>query len=198
MADKDDKKKEEAAKTEKDEQSKDEQSKETGTKISLLTWIIIAVVVALISGSGFVVGRLLPGSSSPETTESPQENTQTEKVAADVTETDSKDTWYYNELESVVVNPNEPGATRFIRIGLILEISSELIEEEAKVLIDAKKPSLINWLNLHFKSLTLNEIENGKDMKRILLEICDAFNEILFPDAKPQIKTILIREFNIQ
>jgi hypothetical protein len=41
-------------------------------------------------------------------------------------------------------------------------------------------------------------MQNDRDMKRMLVQICDAFNEILFPDEKPKIKKILIREFNIQ
>ena len=193
MADTDEKKKKEDTKTE-----KDEQSQQAGTKISILTWAIIAVVVVLFAGSGFVLGRLFAGSSSPETTKSSQENTPTEELIPDDAETNPKGTWYYNDLESVVVNPDEPGATRFVRVGLILEISSGLTEDKAKELIDAKKPPLINWLNLYFKSLTLREMENDRDMRRILSQICDSFNEILFPDAKPQIKKILIREFNIQ
>jgi len=199
MADTDDKEKKEEKEETKTE--KDEQSRQAGTKISILTWIIMAVVVVLLAGSGFVLGRLFAGSSSPETTESFQENAQTEKAGEDVkddSEKGSKDTWYYNDLESVVVNPDEPGATRFVRVGLILEISSGLSKDKAGELIEAKKPPLINWLNLYFKSLTLDEMENDRDMKRILSQICDAFNEVLFPDAKPQIKRILIREFNIQ
>ena len=198
MADTDDKEKKEDTKKENTKTEEKEQSQQTGTKISILTWIIMAVVVVLFAGSGFALGRLLAGSPSPEITESSQENTQTEELIPDDVKTNSKDTWYYNDLESVVVNPDEPGATRFVRVGLILEISSGLSVERAKELIDAKKPPLINWLNLYFKSLTLREMENDRDMRRILSQICDSFNEILFPDAKPQIKKILIREFNIQ
>ncbi len=193
MADTDDEKKKEDTKAE-----EDEQSQQAGTTISILTWIIMAVVVVLFVGSGFVLGRLFAGSPSPEASESSQENTPTEEIVPDNSETGSKGTWYYNDLESVVVNPDEPGATRFVRVGLILEISSGLSEDKAKELIEAKKPPLINWLNLYFKSLTLDKMENERDMKRILSQICDSFNEILFPDAKPQIKRILIREFNIQ
>ena len=134
---------------------------------------------------------------SPQTSKPSQEK----EILPDDSKTDSKGTWYYNDLESIVVNPDEPGATRFVRVGLILEISSALDKDKIKKikeLIEAKKPPLINWLNLYFKSLTLGEMENDRDMKRILAQICDAFNEILFPDAKPQIKKILIREFNIQ
>jgi flagellar basal body-associated protein FliL len=203
MPDTDDKEKKQAekeeTKTEKDEQPR---QAETKTKIGILTWIIIAVVIVLLAGSGFVLGRLFAGSSSPKITKSSQKKTQTEKVVEDTKDnlkkSSSKDTWYYNDLESVVVNPDEPGATRFVRVGLILEISSELSKDKAEGLIEAKKPPLVNWLNLYFKSLTLDEMENDRDMKRILSQICDAFNEMLFPEAKPQIKRILIREFNIQ
>ena len=191
MADAEDKKTEDAP-------EKDEKSQPTGTKISILTWAIIAVAITLLGGSGFFLGQLFAGSSSPQTTESSPEDTPPEKSTANDPGTKSKDTWYYNDLESVVVNPDEPGATRFVRVGLILEMSAGLAKERAQGLIEAKKPPLINWLNLYFKSLTLEEMENDRDMKRILSQICDSFNEILFPDARPQIKRILIREFNIQ
>ncbi len=188
MADKEEKK---------DKDAKDEPKEQAGqskAKISILTWIIMAVVIAVMAGSGFVLGRLFAGPSSPKTTDSSQENPQTEEIVPG----GSEDTWYYNELESVVVNPDEPGATRFVRVGLILEMSSALDEDETKKLIEAEKPPLLNWLNLYFKSLTLEEMGNDSDLRRILSHICDAFNEMLFPDAKPQIKKILIREFNIQ
>ena len=107
-------------------------------------------------------------------------------------------TWYYNELDPVVVNPDEPGATRFVRVGLILEISNELDQVEAKAMLESKEPLMINWLNLYFKSLSLNQMENERDMNRILSQIKDGFNDILFPEAKPQVKNVLIREFNIQ
>ena len=171
-----------------------EQAAQSGAKLSILTWIIMAVVIVVMAGSGFVLGRLVAGSSSPKTTDSPQEDPQTEAISL----SGSDDTWYYNELESVVVNPDVPDATRFVRVGLILEMSSGLSKEEVTKLIDAEKPLLMNWLNLYFKSLTLEEMGNDSDLRRILSHVCDAFNEMLFGDAKPQIKRILIREFNIQ
>lgn len=173
-------------------------SEQSPAKIGIVTWAILTVIVVSCAGSGFVLGRLFAGGSATGTGESPQEVTQTENVTPNNPEANPKDTWYYNELESVIVNPQEPGATRYVRVGLILEISSGLAKEQADELIKAKKPPLINWLNLYFKSLTLDEMASDRDMQRILSQICDAFNEILFPDAKPQIKKILVREFNIQ
>ena len=196
MADTDDKKKEDAKVEKKDS------SGQAGTKMTaILTWIIMITVVALLAGSGFVLGRLFAGSSSSEPNEPSKENTQTEKTTPKGSGKGleaTSESWYYNELESIVVNPDEPGATRFVRIGLILEISSGLSKEKAKEIFEEKKPPLISWLNLYFKGLSLDQMKNDKDMQRILSQICDAFNEILFPDAKPQIKKVLIREFNIQ
>ena len=193
MADTDDKKKNEDPKAE-----KDEQSRQAGTKISILTWIIMAVVVVLLAGSGFVLGRLFAGSSSSETTESLQENLPTKEIMPDDSETGSKDTWYYNDLESVVANLNEPAATRYIRASLKLEISSGLNEEKGKALLEEKKPILTNWLTIYLAGLTLEDIRGDKNLKRIQLQILDAFNEKLFPDAKPQIKHILFKEFVVQ
>jgi flagellar basal body-associated protein FliL len=190
--------KEDENKNQNDKTEKDEKAQSVGTKISILTWIIMATAVVIFAGSGFILGRLFAGSSAPKTAEPAKETAQTkEAVKADST-ADNGDTWYYNDLESIVVNPDEPGATRFVRVGLILEISSDLSEEKAKELINGKKPPLVNWVNIYFKGLTLDQMRNDQDMKRIQSQILDGFNEILFPGAKPQIKRVLIREFNIQ
>jgi len=193
MADKDDKNKNQDEKIE-----KNEKAQPAATKIGILTWLIMVAVVVILAGSGFILGRLFAGSSSPKTTESAKETTQTEETAKADSSENNGATWYYNDLESIVVNPDEPGATRFVRVGLILEISSELSEAKAKELINSRKPPLINWINLYFKGLTLDQMRNDRDMKRIQAQILDGFNEILFPSSKPQIKRILIREFNIQ
>jgi flagellar basal body-associated protein FliL len=194
-------------------------------KSGMLTYIIMAVVILALAGSGFFIGRIFAGGSqesqsdAPETKEvkpaAKEEKKHGEKKEAKKEEKKGKekkeeketkapvvsspnDTWYFNDLESVVVNPDEPGATRYVRVGLTLEFGGDFDPETATELITSKKPLLINWLNLYFKSLTLNQMQNDRDMKRILSQICDAFNEILFPDEKPKIRKILIREFNIQ
>ncbi len=193
MADKD---KEKEKKTDK----ADVPPSQAGAKTGIVTWVIMAAVIIMMSGSGFVLGRLLAGHSSPETAPALPQDAPQEPVAPPAPDSASSTAgpWYYNDLESVVVNPAEPGATRFIRVGLILEMDQVSEQEKTKAQIDAKKPLLVNYLNLYFKNLTLSEVENEKDISRHLLQICDAFNEILFPGAKPLIKKILIREFNIQ
>lgn len=184
------------------EKDKDKTKKETppaSGKAGILTWVIMAVIIAVLSGSGFVLGGLFAKPSSPDSVQA-EEKTAPVKGPNDMNESmaDVNETWYYNDLEPVVVNPDEPGATRFVRVGLTLEMSSILTTTDANSLIALKKPLMINWLNLYFKSLTLAEMKDDRDIQRILLQIGDAFNDMLFPDSKPLIKKVLIKEFNIQ
>lgn len=189
---------------EKDKEAKaaetDDSSKSAKGKTGILAWIIMLLVIALLSGSGFIVGRLVAGDSEGIVPAAADESTPEEPAKGQ--KSDSKKapagTWYYNDLQSVIVNPDEPGATRFVRVALILEVSNELTQEKAAELFQSKSPLLVNWLNLYFKSLSLSQMENDRDIKRILSQVCDGFNEILFPETKPLIQTVLIREFNIQ
>ena len=191
MADTDDKKKKEDPKAE-----KDEQSRQAGTKkISILTWIIMAVVVVLLAGSGFVLGRLFAGTDKPQT-----QSSQIDKVVSprepetENSQKDSQGSWYY-DLEPVVANLDEPGVTRYVRASLKLEISSGLNEEKGKALLEEKKPILTNWLTIYLAGLTVEDARGDRNLKRIQSQILDAFNETLFPDAKPQIEHILFNEF---
>lgn len=207
-------KKQEPPKAESSE--KTEKAQAPAPKTGTMTWIVLIVVVAVLAGSGFVLGRIFAGSSVQDPHQPQDEVKKDAKEGKHGAKKESKpsgghgkkeeaapeintdEDWYFNGLESVVVNPDEPGATRYVRVGLTLEMAAGYGADEATELITSKKPLLINWLNLFFKSMTLSEMQTDRDMKRILVQICDAFNEILFPGAKPQIKRILIREFNIQ
>jgi len=194
MADADDTKKEE-----KQEASKAEKSDEKTSGSSIWPWIIMAVVVVVSAGAGFGLGRLFAGSSAPETAEPSQEDktVQTEELITGVSATDSQKTWYYN-IEPVVANLNVPGVTRYVRATLTLEISPELDQKKGTAFLDEKRPVLTNWLTIYLASLSLADIRGDGNLRRIQSQILDAFNEKLFPDAKPQIQHILFKEFAIQ
>lgn len=184
-----------------DKQKTEDKSKQkdSGAKIGLVTWAIMGVVVLVLAGSGLILGQVVAGmtKTSSDSQASEQQEKAQEQEEPD-SYTDDGETWYYNGLQSIVVNPDEPGAMRYVRIGLTLEISSEIDEVEAEMFFIKKNPALISWLNIYLKSLTLDEMENDRDINRILSDVHEAFNEILFPNAKPKLKKVLIREFNIQ
>ena len=184
MADVNDKKNE--------ENSKDQKGNKQSSGSGVLKWIIMAVVVVVCAGAGFGVSRLLAGLTTAKKTEPSQE-----KKPAPPADSAGTKSWYY-DLEPVATNLNVPGATRYVRATLTLEISPEVKEDEGKKLLEQKKPLLANLLNIYFKGLRLEDISSDKDMRRIQSQILDVLNEELFPDAKPQIKRILFREFAIQ
>lgn len=184
---------------EKQKESKPEKTDEKASGGGILQWIIMAVVVVLFSGSGFVLAKLLAGSGMLETAESSsQEQSEMDELTADDDSAkDSQKTWYYN-LEPVVANLDVPDVTRYVRASLTMEVSAGMEKDKTIAFFERKNPLLKNWLTIYLASLTLEDIRGDRNLKRIQSQILDAFNEKLFPDAKPQIKKILFKEFAIQ
>jgi len=174
---------------------KKDEPKQGKTGIGIVTWVILAVIVALCAGSGLLLGRLFASSNNPQM--QPSQTDQSTPAETDDSTEDSKGSWYY-DLEPVVANLDEPGVTRYVRATITLEISSALEQNKGAKLIEEKKPTLTNWLTIYLAGLTLEDARGDKNLKRIQLQILDAFNETLFPDAKPRIKHILFKEFAIQ
>jgi flagellar basal body-associated protein FliL len=191
MADADETKKQEDSEVEK------ENVKTSGGGI--LRWIIMAVVVVVCAGAGFGLGRLFGGTGTPETAEPSQQDqpTQPEDPEEKNSTTDSQKGWYY-ELEPIVACLDEPGVTRYARLALTLRISADLSVKQGTALLEEKKPVLINWVSIYLAGLKLDDIRGERNQKRIQFQILDAFNERLFPDAKPQIRKILFKEFVVQ
>jgi len=202
MADTDDKK--EQRDQEGQEEQRDSKAEKSGKKSLIarfLPWIIIFATILICAGAGFCVGRLFDGLRAPETDESGSESgasAQAEELKADIASANgSGKVWYY-ELDPVVANLNEPAVTRYVRASLTLEMSAEMDEKKGKVFLDEKKPVLINWLTVYLSSLSLEDVRGDKNLRSIQSCIRDAFNEKLFPNSKPQIGQVLIKEFPVQ
>jgi flagellar basal body-associated protein FliL len=163
----------------------------------LLPWIIMAVVVAVCAGGGFGLGRLFGSQRTSEQAEAAGESDPDAQAAADGPNAESRPVWYY-DLDAVVANPDVPGATRYVKAALTLQMNGAISKDDGNALINEKKPILIDWLNIYLKSLTIEDMTGDKNMMRIKVQILDAFNEQLFGDAKPQIERILFREFPLQ
>jgi flagellar basal body-associated protein FliL len=198
MADEDDAKKQE-------QQAPPDSKAESGDKKApggRLLWIITAAVVIVGAGAGFGLGRLLGASGANETAQFPEGGqAQTENLKPDTTDSTgakSQGTWYYDQFEPVVANLDEPSVTRYVRLTLIMEIDAQVDKKKGTAFIEEKKHLLTNWLTIYLAGLSLEDIRGDKNLKRIQSEIADAFNEKLFPDARPQIKRVLFKEFAIQ
>ena len=199
---------------------------EKGKSRSLLPIIIVGVIVLVAAGAGIGLSRLSAGGSkSPATVEAtPEQETPAEKEAAksetqhgekkpaaEKAEKSEKssakhgekagvkegEVWYFN-LDPVVANLDEPGATRYIRTAFILEMSPDLSVEKGTILLEQKKPLITNLLTIYLAGLNIETTRGDKNLKRIQSELCDTFNEQLFPESKSMVKRVLIKEFAVQ
>jgi flagellar basal body-associated protein FliL len=192
---------EKSEKTEKTEKTAEPQR--VGIVVRMLPWIIMGTVVAVCAGGGFGLGRLFAGpkaktavkheqSAKEETKEETKGEAKAEEASPEV-----KKIWYF-DLDPIVANLNEPGVTRYVRAAITLEIDQEMEKEKGIAFFTEKKPLLINWLNIYFASLTIEDIRGDKNQRRIQSQILDKLNEKLFPEAKPFIREVLFKEFAIQ
>ncbi len=187
--------------TEEQEESAEEEDDKKSFIGRFLPWIIIASIAVFCAGAGFGLGRSFAGSGAPEAAEAgpkPDESNQAEDLAADNDSTnDSEKVWYY-ELDPVIANLNEPGVSRYVRASFTLEISAETDQKKGTAFLDEKKPILTDMLFVYLSGLSLKDIQGDKNLKSIQSRVRELLNERFFPDSKPQIKRVLIKEFPVQ
>jgi flagellar basal body-associated protein FliL len=165
----------------------------------VLPWVVMALLVAILAGAGFGIGRLFGTRGRAQTAGAAEPAQAGEPVGRQEpgTSKNADEGWFY-DLDPVVANLNEPGVTRYARVALTLEISSALAQKEATASLDQKKPLMKHWLTLYLANQTLEEIRGEKNLLRMQAQILDGFNQVLFPNSKPQIQRILFKEFAIQ
>ncbi len=179
--------------------AKAEKSDKKSSSRRLLPWMTMAVIVVVCAGVGFVLGRFLGGPSATQAAGTAQ---QTQQANAQLLGTDDsaaqlEHTWYY-DLEPVVANLDDPGVTRYVRVALTLQVSNEVPQKKGVAFLTEKVPVLKNLLTIYLASQTVDDMRGDRNLRRIQSEILEAFNEKLYPDAKPQIKGILFKGFAIQ
>ncbi len=175
-------------------------------KLSLVTILILAGIIVAGAVGGFAVAHLLgsgPQSAAADTSKGPQNEDPAnlslskpvdELLAASL---DGKKVWYY-DLDPVIANLDEPGVTRYLRAGITLEMSKAIDEIKGKTYLEEKKLLLRDWLTTYFAGLSLEDVRGTKSLARIKNQIRDQFNELLFPETKPMIHGIFLKEFAVQ
>lgn len=188
-----------------EEKDQGKEKAEKGEKKSFigrfLPWIIIGVVIAVCAGAGLGLGRML-ASPTPQPVNRAEQKVEHADQTVDLSPDEptaggSEKTWYY-DIDPVIANLNEPGVSRYVRAAFTLEISAEADRKKCTAFLEEKKPILTDMLFVYLSSLSLKDIQGDKNLKSIQSRIREMFNEKLFPDAKPQIKRVLIKEFPVQ
>lgn len=186
-----------------DEKQQEETTEESGgqdkteAKRSLLPWILLGTIVPVFAGTGFFLGRILAEGHDevPEVKEVEEE----EPIYAAFLnpDADASPTWIY-EVAPFVSNLRDPGARRYVRVGFSLEMSAQLAQEPGKNYLDSKKAHISNRLGHYFGDRAVEELQGERNRRKILADIEDILNELLFKDAKPPIVSVLFGECAIQ
>jgi flagellar basal body-associated protein FliL len=172
---------------------------QAGASSDKMTLIIAVIVAAVSAGGGYGISVLSANTSlnffkpAAETAAAEADATKPalEKAGG------KGEPWYY-KLDPVVANLDEPGALRYIRLAVYLEMDGSAHQEECSRFIEAKKPVLTNWLQLYLAGRSLDEVKGEKYLKTMQVQILEGFNQILFPNTKSLIKGVLFGEINIQ
>jgi len=162
----------------------------------LLPWAIMVVLVAVSAGAGFGLGRALARSATPD---SADPNAPRPAVSGKTTpaENDPEKTILYEDLPTVVATLNEPGLTRYLRVTIMLKLFQKETTD-SKAVVAGKSAELVNWLNLFLASQTLEDVRGDRNLRRLQMQILDAFNQVLAPNAKPLIKEVYFKDIAIQ
>jgi len=191
---------------EQDEQEQQDQEpkpekRSRNKKENIIAGSVFGGIILVFALSGFFLGEVLVKTLRPDPMVAAQFlNSSQSEQSAQASEEDSSDpgkTWFY-DLEPVVANLDEPGATRYIRATLKLEILNSLTEKEGEELLKEKAPHLINWLSIYLASLSLEDARGERNLRRMQSDVLVEFNQILFPNAKPHVNHILFKGFSIQ
>jgi flagellar basal body-associated protein FliL len=165
-------------------------SSSSGESSGMLKSVLVGVVVVLVAAAaGGVIGKLI--GASPETASAGQAEVPPE------TEKKQDGDLVYFDMEPITVNLNEPRLARYIRATLSLAINKK-DNSKANEVIQQKMPELKNWLILYLADCSLDEVRGARNLSRILREIQDCFNEMLWPDGRPLITRVDYKEWAVQ
>jgi flagellar basal body-associated protein FliL len=110
---------------------------------------------------------------------------------------DTADGWFF-ELDAVMANLDEPGVTRFLRASITIQFTKDYDVAVGGPLVNEKKMILRDWLTTYFAGLSIEDVRGTMSLARIKNQIRDQFNEMLFPNSKPLVHAIILKEFAVQ
>lgn len=169
-----------------------EQKKKLFVRIGITAGVVI--VFGLV---GFGLGKVLkPG---------PDEVLADERLAGELEEQDNSkvleqiensDEYAYKELESVTVTLNERRGNRYLRCTMLLKIKKP-DEKVVNTMLERNRAEIQDWLLRYLSSLTVSDVLGQKNINRVRRRIGDEMNELLWPQGRPRIVEVLLKEFNV-
>jgi len=163
-----------------------------------MPWLVPALVVLVLAAGGFLMGRLFGARGPAGAAAGAEHGSETHGASKEPAFKPGKGESWYFDLEPIVVNLNEPGVTRYVRAGLTLEVSGTLEEKGGRPFLEQRTTPMKHALTLFLSNQTIEDARGEKNLTRMLSQICDALNAVLFPGGKPHVQAVLFKEFAIQ
>lgn len=175
------------------EESKDKEAK-SGKKGGLLGWAITFGVAVICAVGGYGLSGLF-AKVAPSKTDQVDEAKKAEELKYLAENPDKA--WTF-ELDPITSNLNERGATRMIQVTVIIELSDRMDKTKGQEFLNDKVIRLRDWLGTYLAGLKLEQVSGSSNQTRMKVDISENFNEILFPDTKPLIQKVYLKDFIIQ
>ena len=182
-----------------EETGEENEAEEQSVKESKLPWILLGVIIPLFAGGGYFLVRIVAGSHDESAPTEVVEDEDEKPDYAEMLNTKAKETntWVF-DVPPAVANLMDPGARRYLRVGFKLEMSGQFDTLRGAAHLTRNMHKINNWIMIYFSNLTVRELQGEKNLKRVLAQVKDGLNELLFPDVKPLIVDALFSERAIQ
>jgi flagellar basal body-associated protein FliL len=163
----------------------------------LFLWLILAIVVLAGGVGGLALSMRMGGKASaePNIAEAVPAEPAFDPLKA---KTDTQKPWLFTKMDPIVANLDEPGVTRYVRVSVILELSSKLDSINGEVFLEEKKIILQDWMTTYLAGLSLEDVRGSRNLNRIKQDVLDQFNKLLFGPDKAYVEKVLFKEFAVQ
>jgi flagellar basal body-associated protein FliL len=158
---------------------------------------IIAGVVVVFGLVGFGLGKLLKPGPQEAVADGAEAREQEAIDNSEVLEQiENSEEYAYKELEAITVTLNERRGNRYLRCTMLLKIKKP-DEKVVNTMLEKNKAEIQDWLLRYLSSLTVSDVLGQKNINRVRRRIGDEMNELLWPQGRPRIVEVLLKEFNV-
>jgi len=164
-----------------------------GGKTSIIWMVVLVLIVGLCAAGGIYAGNAMKTAQAS----APQAEPGADPALDGVAPVADNGAYKYLDIEPITINLDEPRLARYVRATITLAFNAKQ-ESEVTSQVEKRMPELKNWLAVYLAGRTLDEVRGAQSLNRVRREICEAFNEQIWPQQPPKIHHVLLKEFAVQ
>ncbi len=159
-----------------------------------IIWLVLLVLtVALCAAGGIYAGNAIKTAKASD----PQTESVADPAQDGAAPVEAFGEYRYLDIDPITINLDEPRLARYVRATITLAFDAKQ-ESEVTSQVTKRMPELKNWLTVYLAGRTLDEVRGAQSLNRVRREICEAFNEQIWPQQPPKIHHVLFKEFAVQ